>query len=176
MQATRGLRQALGVEAVLLGQHAGGQGLNCISVEYGGFGLTDDRAGVDAFGHPMDRAAMAVMTCGERPGVGIDAWKVRQEARVNVDHPTAPSLDEPRGKDAHIARQGHQFDAGAAERRIDRLLMSFTVALEGAVINRDGRDPGVAGDLQPASTGRIGEHNNDLSRIVRVFGRVYQGG
>ena len=57
-------------------------------------------------------AALVRLRVGPRPG------ERRQERVVDVDHPLAPRLDEPRGQHAHVARE--HDDVGRGARRAAR--------------------------------------------------------
>ena len=79
------------IEDVLLGEHAGGEALFRVARQHRHGRLRDDRAGIEFRHHEMHRAAVEQHAVRERPLVGVGAPEERQQGRVDVEHPAAPS-------------------------------------------------------------------------------------
>ena len=84
------------IDAVLFGQHPGGEAFGVVVRMHRHDRLDDDRAVVHRRPDEVDGAAGEARAVGDHPLVHVQAAKRRQQRRVDVDQPVAPALDERR--------------------------------------------------------------------------------
>ncbi len=85
----------------------------------------------------------------ERPAVGMQSLELRQQRRMNVEHATAPTRDEPRRQKPHEAGKAHDVDAMRYEFGIERAFEGFAVFAERPMIDDSGRNACVARVREP---------------------------
>src|SRR5690348_4537767 len=92
---------------------------------------------------------------------------------MDVDHAVMPGVDESAPEDAHEAGEADELDACLLERAVERRVEGVTIG-EVAVSNDPRRDLGARRALEALSIGAIGNHQDDLGRIVAHRARVDQ--
>src|SRR5918993_1367334 len=159
--------QGEGIEHVLLAQHARGQCVFRVARQHRHRGLRDDRTGVE-LGHDVVHAAAVDAHAGfERATVGVQALEKRQKRRVDVDHPSLPTLDQPRSQHAHETRKTQDVGLMSRERRVEVALEGFAVRV-GLVVDAMDGDAGVAGPRKACRFRPVGQHADDLGWVVRI--------
>ena len=142
--------QGGGIEGVLLEEDTGSQRVGVVGREDRDGGLAEDRAFVHHLGDEVDGAAVQAGAGGDGACVSVQAWEGRQDARVDVQHPSLPGRHEIWGEKAHVAGEADQFDAAFEKGGLDGALVGFAVAAEGPVVDGEGWQAGLAGDGQTA--------------------------
>ena len=124
----------------------------------------------------MDGAARLGVPGGDGARMGVESWIFRQQAGVDVDHPTLPPADQPRREQPHVARHCDNLHPPGPERRVNRRLMRGAVPPEQAMI--DGHRPDVpgTGNGQTPGLGVVGEDQHHLIGRPGAPARVDQGG
>ncbi len=110
------------IEAVLLLEHPLGEALGVVARQDAHLRLGEDRARIEVRGDEMDRAAGKFVAGDERPAVGVEALVERQQARVDVEDPPVPALDEAVARAAAYSRRARSARPGrrAAPHRAPR--------------------------------------------------------
>src|SRR2546427_12995551 len=105
------------VKDVLLLKDARPQRLRRVAVEDRHRLLQDDRTGVRALVHEMNRAAADPDARLDGLALGLPAGERRQERRVDVHDAPGEALHEPRRQEAHVSGETDQTSAGRLEGR-----------------------------------------------------------
>ena len=96
------------VQAVFLCQYPGGERGDRILLLHRYPCLQYHRAAIDSLGHKVDAGAVLFAAGFKRLPVGMQAGKIRQQGRVNIQHPPLVVAYETGGQYAHEACQYDQ--------------------------------------------------------------------
>lgn len=129
--------------------------------------LENDGTLVEVFGDEVGGAAVDADAGVEGLFVGGCAGEEGEEARVDVDDPTGVGLDESWRKDAHVAGEDDQIDAGLFDSAFEPGEVGFGVVAGGVEFEGD-----VGGFGEGCEVGVVGEDDGG----VAVEGAVFEVG
>ncbi len=98
--------------------------------------------------------------------MGVQAGVFGQERGVDVQHAAAEPLHERRGQHPHEAREAQNIGRHREDRAQQLRLECGPLALEGAVIDRRGRNSKRRGPRQPCRRGVAGHHQHRACRVI----------
>ena len=113
----------LRIGPMLLGQDPRRQGFLRISLKDRHFSLKEDRAGVSALVHVVDRAAGFGLAGLERPTLGVETRVLRQQRRMDVEDPRPLSRHELAREEPHVAREADELGLLPLQDREHRVLV-----------------------------------------------------
>src|ERR1700722_20229234 len=120
----------------------------------------------------MDGGAMPLHAGCQCTAVGVQAFELRQQCRMNVQHAAAPARDEPRRQQPHETGEADQIEAGGGQGVVERAFERLAVSAERPVIDDRSRDTRLLRARETRGIGLIGQDQNDLRRIIRCLGRL----
>ena len=164
--ARRKAAQHRWVEDVLLRQHPRGEAVGRVAGVHGHARLPEHGAVVERGRDLVDGAARLAVAGGERAGMGVEPAIVRQQRRVDVEHPPLPRGDEARGEHPHEAGETDDVDGVRRQRRREPGLERGAVAAEGAVIDELGGDALGPRPGEPARLRAVGEHQRRARGVI----------
>ena len=141
---------------MLFDQDPGRQSLSVVFRQHRNPRLGDNRAGIELGLDEMNGAAVLLQAGGERARVSVQATQIRQQRRVDVQHPPTPTFDELRPKDAHETGETNKIDRVGFERRLQRRLERFAVSIA-LRLDGLGGNPRLAGEIEAGRVKLVGE-------------------
>src|SRR6516165_8735392 len=106
--------------------------------------------------------------------VRVEAFKRRQQSRVNVDYAPLPISDEIGAQQPHEAGQAHKIDFPLSKELLEGALKRGAVSTKFCVIDDLYGDASFFCNHQTPGIRSIGNYHGDLCRIVLIFRSLHQ--
>src|SRR5689334_19850900 len=110
-------------------------------------GLTEHLASIELLCHNVDGAAADLVAGFDGPLMSVQTAIFRQQGGMDVENPSAPFLDKPRGENSHEAGKGNRADTEVVECRAHYPIKFFLAGP--AALESPGLKAGLSGPIEP---------------------------
>ena len=155
-------------------QHPIGHAGQIVARLHGSNGLGNDGAMVELGSDEMNRCADELAALRQRPGMGIQAGKSRQQGRVDIQHAAGVMADKARREDTHEPCQYQQMRLETVNHAL-QFGIECSPPVKSPMVDHRRGDAMACGEFKSSRVRAVADHGNDPRRPGLLLAGPHDG-